>query len=158
MIEIFEELKIEIIVMFFAMLPLVELRGAIPLGISLGLDPLSSAIISIAGNIIVVSLLLNILNPLMLHFERTKFFSATLGRIKERSMKKAKIIKKYSLLGLLIFVSIPLPTTGAWTGALISSILKLDIRKSFIAMSLGLVISGIITLAVSHGIFSVLWN
>lgn len=156
MLEILKELKIEIIILIFAMLPLVELRGAIPLGISLGLNPIQSMIISIAGNIIIVFVLLNILEPIMVHFEKTKFFSSTIGRIKEKSMKKSKIIKKYSLLGLLIFVSIPLPTTGAWTGALISSILKLDIRKSFLAMALGLVISGIITLTISQGILTIL--
>ena len=151
---ILEEIKIEIIVMLFSMLPLIELRGAIPLGISLGLNPIQSAIISIVGNIIVVSILLNTLNPLILHFEKTKFFNATIGKIKERSMKKSKIIKKYSLLGLFIFVSLPLPTTGAWTGALISSILKLDRRKAFISMGLGLIVAGIITLVISHSIFT----
>lgn len=156
MIEIFKELKIEIIVMFFSMLPLIELRGAIPLGISLGLDPLQSAIISILGNILVVFILLHILNPIMIHFERTKLFSATLGKIKERSMRKSDIIKKYSLFGLFIFVSLPLPTTGAWTGSLISSILKLDIKKSFISMSLGIIVAGIITLTISHSIFTIL--
>lgn len=156
MIEIIEELKIELIVMFFSMLPLIELRGAIPLGISLGLNPIQSAIISIAGNTLIVLILLNILNPLMVHFEKTKFFASTLGKIKEKSMKKSKIIKKYSLLGLFIFVSLPLPTTGAWTGSLISSILKLDIKRSFLAMALGLVVSGIITLTISHSIFTFL--
>ncbi|OLS01836.1 putative small multi-drug export protein [Tissierella creatinophila DSM 6911] len=156
MIEILEELKVEIIVMFFSMLPLIELRGAIPLGISLGLNPWQSAIISILGNILVVFILLNILNPVMIHFERTKFFSATLGKIKERSMKKSSVIKKYSLLGLFIFVSLPIPTTGAWTGALISSILKLDVKKAFVSMSLGIVVAGIITLTISHSIFTIL--
>ncbi len=156
MIEIFEELKIEIITMFFSMLPLVELRGAIPLGISLGLRPIQSAIISIIGNIIVVLILLNILDPVMIHFEKTKFFSKTIGKIKTKSMKKAHIIKKYSLLGLFIFVSLPIPTTGAWTGALISSILKLDTRKAFVAISLGLIIAGLITLTISHSVFTFL--
>lgn len=156
MIEIFEELKIEIITMFFSMLPLVELRGAIPLGISLGLRPIQSAIISIIGNIIVVLILLNILDPVMVHFEKTKVFSNTIGKIKTKSMKKAHIIKKYSLLGLFIFVSLPIPTTGAWTGALISSILKLDTRKAFVAISLGLIIAGLITLTISHSVFTFL--
>lgn len=154
MIEILEKLKIEIIVMLFSMLPLVELRGAIPLGISLGLEPIQSMVISTTGNIIVVFILLNILNPFMYRFEKTKLFNSTLGKIKERSMKKSRVIKKYSILGLFIFVSLPLPTTGAWTGALISSILKLDIKKAFIAMSLGLIVAGIITLTISYGVFS----
>ena len=155
MMDILETLKIEIIVIFFSMLPLIELRGAIPLGISLGLKPIQSMIISTLGNIFIVFILLNILNPIISLFEKTKFFNATLGKIKEKSMKKSKVIKKYSILGLFIFVSLPLPTTGAWTGALISSILKLDIKKAFISMSLGLVIAGIITLTISNGLFKI---
>ncbi len=155
MLGILEEVKIEIIVLLFSMLPLIELRGAIPLGISLGLSPFQAALISIGGNIFIVFILLNILNPLMLLFEKTKFFNATLGKLKEKSMKKAHVIKKYSILGLFLFVSLPLPTTGAWTGALISTILKLDIKKAFISMSLGLVVAGIITLTISNGIFSI---
>ncbi len=154
-LEILETLKIEIIVMFFSMLPIIELRGAIPLGISLGLSSTHSAIISIIGNIIIVFILLRVLNPLMKYFEKTKLFSATLGKLKERSMKKSKLIKKYSLIGLFIFVSIPFPTTGAWTGTLIASILKLNRRKAFLAMSLGLILAGIITVTVSNGVISI---
>lgn len=155
MMDLLETLKIELIVILFSMLPLIELRGAIPLGISLGLKPIQSMIISTMGNIFVVFILLNILNPIMYRFEKTKVFNATLGRIKERSMKKSRVIKKYSILGLFIFVSLPLPTTGAWTGALISTILKLDVKKAFISMSLGLVVAGIITLTISYGLFSI---
>ena len=153
-LEILETLKIELIVMFMSMVPIIELRGAIPLGISLGLSSVQSAVISIIGNIIIVFILLHVLNPMMKYFEKTKFFNRTLGKLKEKSMKKSKIIKKYSLLGLFLFVSIPIPTTGAWTGALIATILKLNIRKSFISMSLGLIVAGIITLTISHGIFT----
>ena len=156
MFAILEELKIEAIVLFFSMLPLVELRGAIPLGISLGLSPIQSGIISILGNISAVFLLLHLLNPVMALFEKTKLFRTTIGRLKERSMKKSKVIKKYSIFGLFLFVCIPLPTTGAWTGALISTILKLDPRKAFVSMGLGLVVAGIITLTISYGVFSII--
>ena len=155
MMGVLETLKIEIIVIFFSMLPLIELRGAIPLGISLGLKPVQSMIISIIGNIFVVFILLNILSPIMRRFEKTKIFNATIGKIKEKSMKKSRVIKKYSVLGLFIFVSLPLPTTGAWTGTLISTILKLDVKKAFFSMSLGLVVAGIITLTISYGLFSI---
>ncbi|MBU5427820.1 small multi-drug export protein [Tissierella pigra] len=155
MLELIEELRIEIMVIFFSMLPIVEVRGAIPLGISLGLSPVHSAILGIIGNIIIVPFLLKLLYPIMSFFEKTVIFSKTIGWIKRRSMKKSRTIKKYSLIGLFIFVAVPIPTTGAWTGSVIASMLKLDFKKSLMAISLGVVSSGLIVLTISYGIVSI---
>ena len=155
MLELIEELRIEIMVIFFSMLPIVEVRGAIPLGISLGLSPVHSAILGIIGNIIIVPFLLKLLYPIMSFFEKTVIFSKTIGWIKRRSMKKSSTIKKYSLIGLFIFVAVPIPTTGAWTGSVIASMLKLDFKKSLMAISLGVVSSGLIVLTISYGIVSI---
>ncbi|WP_353093767.1 small multi-drug export protein [Tissierella praeacuta] len=154
MLALIEELKIEIMVIFFAMLPIVELRGAIPLGISLGLRPIHSTILSIIGNIIIVPFLLKLLQPIMKYFEKTVIFSKTIGWVKRRSMEKASIIKKYSLIGLFIFVAIPIPTTGVWTGSVIASILKLDFKKALLSISLGIITSGIIVATISYQLFS----
>lgn len=151
MTEILESIKIEFIVIIFSMLPISELRGAIPLGISLGLSPIHSTIISIIGNALIVPVLLKLLIPIMSYFEKTKLFKSTIGWVKKRSMSKADIIKKYSLIGLYIFVAIPLPTTGVWTASVIASLLKLDFNKAVISLSLGVVTAGIIVLSVSHG-------
>lgn len=155
MLELIEELRIEIMVIFFSMLPIVEVRGAIPLGISLGLSPVHSAILGIIGNIIIVPFLLKLLYPIMSFFEKTVIFSKTIGWIKRRSMKKSSTIKKYSLIGLFIFVAVPIPTTGAWTGSVIASMLKLDFKKSLMAISLGVISSGLIVLTISYGIVSI---
>ncbi|WP_313757458.1 small multi-drug export protein [Tissierella sp.] len=152
--ELIEELQIEIMVIFFAMMPIVELRGAIPLGISLGLSPLHSTILSIIGNIIIVPFLLKLLQPIMKYFEKTVVFSNTIGWVKRRSMKKANIIKKYSLIGLFIFVAIPVPTTGVWTGSIIASILKLDFKKALLSISLGIITAGAIVATISYQVFS----
>lgn len=155
MFEIIEALKTEIIVIFFSMTPIIELRGAIPLGISMGLSPIHSTIISIIGNILIVPFLLKGLQPIMGYFEKTKLFSKTIGWVKHRSMKKSSIIKKYSLIGLFIFVAIPIPTTGVWTGSVIASLLKLDFRKALISISLGIITSGLIVASISSGIYSI---
>ncbi len=156
MLELIEELQTELIVIFFSMLPLIELRGAIPLGISLGLSPIHSTILSIMGNIIIVPFLLKLLQPIMKFFEKTVIFSKTIGWVKRRSMRKAGTIKKYSLWGLFIFVAIPIPTTGVWTGSVIASLLKLDFKKAFLAMTLGIIAAGIIVSTVSYGVFSII--
>lgn len=154
MLDLIEELQIELMVIFFAMMPIIELRGAIPLGISLGLSPLHSTILSIIGNIAIVPFLLKLLQPIMKYFEKTVVFSKTIGWVKRRSMKKADIIKKYSLIGLFIFVAIPVPTTGVWTGSIIASILKLDFKKALLSISLGIITAGIIVATISYQVFS----
>ncbi|CAK7049842.1 small multi-drug export protein [Tissierella carlieri] len=155
MLELLEELQTELIVIFFAMLPIIELRGAVPLGISLGLSPIHSTILSIIGNMIIVPFLLKLLHPIMAYFEKTVIFSKTVGWVKRRSMSKAAIIKKYSLLGLFIFVAIPMPGTGAWTGSVIASLLKMNFRKALLSISLGIITSGIIVATISYKVFSI---
>ena len=146
-----ESVKRELLVIFFSMVPISELRGAIPLGISLGLSPIHSTLISIFGNILIVPFLLKILHPLIIYFEHTFIFRHTLGIVKNKAMNKADAIKNYSLIGLFIFVAIPLPTSGAWTASVIASILKLDKQKAFISISLGIIVAGLIILGISLG-------
>lgn len=152
---ILEELKREILVILFAMLPVVELRGAIPLGISLGLSPIHSTIISIIGNAAIVPLLLILLHPIMNYFEKTVLFSKTIGWVKTRSMKKANIIKKYRLLGLFLFVAIPIPTTGAWTASIVASLLKIDFKNSVLTIWSGIITAGLVVYLISHKLTSV---
>ncbi len=145
--------KREILVIIVAAMPLSELRGAIPLGISLGLSPIHSTIISILGNMMIVPILLKILNPLMNYLERTALFSKFIGWVKRRTMKRTRnTIKKYSLLGLFILVAIPIPTTGAWTGCIAASLLKLDYKKALFVILSGVLTAGIIVSTISYGI------
>ncbi|MCF6459932.1 COG2426 family protein [Clostridium sp. Cult3] len=151
--ELLEEVKREILVIIVAAMPLSELRGAIPLGISLGLSPIHSTIISILGNMMIVPILLKILNPLMNYLERTALFSKFIGWVKRRTMKRTRnTIKKYSLLGLFILVAIPIPTTGAWTGCIAASLLKLDYKKALFVILSGVLTAGIIVSTISYGI------
>lgn len=152
MLDVFQGLKDELVVFIFSMTPIFELRGAIPLGISLGLNPIYSSLISISGNILSLGILLRLLQPVMEFFEKTHLFNSTVGWVKRRSMKKAGIIKKYSLVGLFFFVAIPIPTTGAWTGAVIATLLKLNPKKSFLVMSMGIITAALIVLGLYYGI------
>lgn len=152
--ELIEELKNEILVMMVAAMPISELRGAIPLGISLGLSPIHSTIISILGNMAIVPILLKILVPVMNYLEKTIIFSKTIGWVKERTLKRTRsTIKKYSLLGLFILVAIPIPTTGAWTGCIAASLLKLDYKGSLFVILSGVFIAGLIVSTISYQVF-----
>ncbi|NMB27717.1 MAG: small multi-drug export protein [Tissierellia bacterium] len=152
--ELIEELKNEILVMMVAAMPISELRGAIPLGISLGLSPIHSTIISILGNMAIVPILLKILVPVMNYLEKTIIFSKTIGWVKERTLKRTRsTIKKYSLLGLFILVAIPIPTTGAWTGCIAASLLKLDYKSSLFVILSGVFIAGLIVSTISYQVF-----
>lgn len=155
MLDVFDIIKDEITVMIVAAMPLVELRGAIPLGISLGLKPLESTILSIIGNIVPIPFLLKILEPTMNYLESTIIFSKTIRWIKKRTLKKSRDkIQKYSLLGLFLLVAIPIPTTGAWTGCIAASLLKLDFKDALITIISGVIVAGIVVLSLSYKVVS----
>lgn len=156
MLDVLETIKDEIAVMFVAAMPLVELRGAIPLGISMGFTPLESTVLSIIGNIIPVPFLLRLLEPIMDYLEKTTLFSKLVKKVKKRTLKKSRDkIKKYSLLGLFILVAVPIPTTGAWTGCIAATLLKLDPRKALVSIVSGIIAAGIIVFSLSYKVISV---
>ena len=156
MVEFFQGISDELMVMLVAAMPLSELRGAIPLGISMGFSPFESTVLGIAGNIIPIPFLLKLLEPIMNYLERTKLFSKGVQWVKRRTLKRSRDkIKKYSLLGLFILVAIPLPTTGAWTGCIAATLLKIDFKKALIAIISGVVVAGIIVYTLSYNIISV---
>jgi uncharacterized membrane protein len=144
-----ENLSREAAVFILAMLPIAELRGAIPLGIGLGMDPWKCYFISIAGNIIIVPVLLKIFKPVIRYIARTKLLRKTAGKIVDKVDKNAKKVLKYELIGLFLLVAIPLPTTGAWTGCGVASFLKLDYKKSIGSISLGIITAGLIVMLLS---------
>ena len=128
-----------------AMLPVIELRGAIPMGRAIGFSSEKSLILSLMGNLLIIPILFKILVPIMNIFEGTKLFQRTIGWIKQKTLAKTKSkIKKYSIFGLFLLVAIPLPTTGAWAASIAASILKLDYRKSILAISMGVIAAGLV--------------
>lgn len=153
--EIFEIIKDELIVMMLAATPISELRGAIPLGISMGFSPLHSTIISIIGNCLPVPFLLLLLRPLFAALEDVKILGNIIKWIKRRTLKKSKNIVKYSVLGLYILVAIPLPTTGAYTGCVAATLFNIRFKYAFLAIVLGIITSGMIVLFLSHQVAAI---
>ena len=123
--ELLDFLSIELTVMLTAALPIIELRGAIPVGISLGLSPLHSAIISFIGSMIPVPFILFSIRPIFNYLKKTKTFNKLIHKITDRSMDGSGKIQKYGVWGLLLFVAIPLPGTGVWSGSLAAALLDM---------------------------------
>ncbi len=136
---------------FVAMVPVIELRGALPIGVGMGLSPLISALVAIIGNLVPIPFIL-ILLQYILKFMRTKKYTKKVVLWLEKKVEKNRTkVDKYGWLGLIILVAIPLPGTGAWTGALVASCLEMDKKKSFAAIAAGVLIAGIIVLTITYG-------
>ncbi|HIH98755.1 MAG TPA: small multi-drug export protein [Thermoplasmata archaeon] len=144
LVELFSWLPDELIVTVISMLPIVELRGALPVGyLALNMPLPNSFAFSILGNLIPVPLIFYLLKPIE-KFLRTwkrwdRFFDKLYQKTRARASGK---IERYKELGLILFVAIPLPVTGAWTGTLIAYLFGLSFKKSFPVIALGVLIAG----------------
>ena len=153
-------LKNYLLIFFVSMVPLIELRGAIPVSQGLGLPLIPSYIICIIGNMLPV--------PFIYLFARRvlewgadkpvigKFFRFCLEKGEKGGQKLQEKAGRGLFVALLLFVGIPLPGTGAWTGTLAASILDMDFKSSITAVMLGVVLAGIIMGAASAGLFGAL--
>ena len=134
----------EALIILTAALPISELRGAIPLGLYLK-EPLFKVIsLSILGNMIPVIPILYLLLPISERLRRFKLWNRFFDWLFERTRKKSNLVEKYEALGLALFVAIPLPVTGAWTGCVAASLFKIRFRYAFISILLGVFIAAII--------------
>ncbi len=134
----------EYAVLLMGAAPVGELRVAVPLGLYLGLSPLKTFVIAVIGNIIPIAPILFFLEPVSNRLRKFKIFARFFDWLFERARKKAVSVQKYEFWGLAIFVAIPLPMTGAWTGAIIGSLFKMRFRDAFVSISLGVLGAGII--------------
>ncbi len=137
-----------------AALPVLELRGAVPYGIAMDLPLLPVLVVSVLGNMLPVPFIILFIRQI---FEWMKRKSAWLRGIAERLESRAhakgnSMLVKYELLGLFILVAIPLPGTGAWTGALVAALFNLRIKNAFPAIFAGVVAAGIIMSVISYGV------
>ncbi len=150
---ILEFLSDEIMVILIAAMPVLELRGAIPFGVSLGMHPLHAMLLGILGSMLPVPFLLLFLKPIFREMRKNSLFRKFVEWLTRRTMKKAKNIKKYSALGLLIFVAVPLPTTGVWTGSIAAALLDMRFRTAMLAIFVGNCIAALIMMILSHAAF-----
>lgn len=134
----------ELIVLLVAMVPIAELRGAIPLALFFGFSLKKAFLLGVIGNAIPVIPVLFLIKPVSEQLRRFRLWRDFFDWLEKRTLKNADSIQKYETLGLAIFVGIPLPMTGAWSGALAATLLKMKFRYGLIGCIAGIILAGII--------------
>lgn len=142
-----------ILTFFLSMVPVIELRGAIPLAVAHELNFWVAFPVAVLGNLVPVPFIILFIRKI---FDWMKKKSEKLSRLVDRmelkAQKKSAVVEKYKMLGLFILVAIPLPGTGAWTGALVAAMLNMRIKNAILPIALGVVTAGIIMAVISFSV------
>lgn len=142
-----------LILIFVSMMPFIELRGAIPIGIAMGLNPITVYLASVFGSTIVGMPLILFFRYILKVLKNIDKFKNFAHKLEDKLLSKMKKMKKVSLLGLILFVGVPIPTTGSWSASGIASLLEMRIRDAIIGIFLGNALAGLIMLTLSVNIF-----
>ena len=146
----------ELVIFIISMIPILELRGGL-VAASLLQVPITTAIpICIIGNVIPVPFILLFIRQIFKLLRNVKGIGGLIRKLEARAMGKGDSIRKYEFWGLVLFVGIPLPGTGAWTGTLVASLLHMKIKKSFPAILIGIAIATVIMSLLSYGLLGAL--
>ncbi len=141
-----EWLKAALTVLGMSMLPVLELKASIPMGLAMGLPLWETFLIAVIGSSLPVPFILLLLRPFFRWCKGRKFFHDFAEKLEARFKRKSGGVRRYSLLGLFVFVAIPLPTTGVWTGSGIAAMLDLRIKHALPVIVLGNCIAGLLML------------
>lgn len=137
---------------FISMVPVLELRGAIPIGTANGLPLWAAILISIVGNLVPVPFIIVFIRKIFAWLRRkNQKLDHLVTRLEIRAEKKSDVVQKYAFWGLFVLVAIPLPGTGAWTGALVAAMLDMRLKRAFPAIALGVIAAGVIVAFVTYG-------
>ncbi len=143
----------ELCVLFCSMIPIIELRGAIPMGALFGMPWWQSYLLSVLGNMVPVPFILLFIKAMIGWMSRSKisFFNKLANWLNRKVEKKRAQIEKYSFWGVCLFVAVPLPVTGAWTGSLVAAMIDMKFWKAFLSCLLGVMIAGVIVTLITYG-------
>lgn len=148
-------LTTELKVVITSMLPLIELRGAIPIGVALGMSPWHATFIGFLGSMVPVPFILFGIRPIFDLLRKTQIFRKLIGKLTDKSLHvHGPKIQKYGSWGLLVFVAIPLPGTGVWSGSLAAALLDIRFKWAFPAILIGNAIAGVLIMMLSYGVLS----
>ena len=137
-----------------SMVPIIELRGALPVALASGVKLPLAIILTVAGNLLPIPFILLFVRPLFKWFKKLGMLRSFVQKLEERAFKKSDKVIKNNFWGLVIFVAIPLPGTGAWTGALIAALLDMRLKYALPAIALGVVIASVIISAAYYLVVS----
>ena len=146
----------EIVIFIISMIPILELRGGLLVASLLDVSITTAIPICIVGNIIPIPFILLFIKQIFKWLKKIKLFRGIIEKLEARAMGKSESIKKYEFWGLVLFVGIPLPGTGAWTGSLIAALLDIDFKKAVLAELLGIAIATVIMSIFSYGLLGAL--
>ena len=152
LVDAFGGLGKEVVVFIISMMPLLELRGGLLAAALLKMDFVPAYLISIVGNTLPIPLVLLFLEKVFNFLKKSKKLNKLISKLEKKILSKKGQIEKYGYLGLLLFVGIPLPGTGAWTGAGLAVLLNLNKKKAFVSIMLGVILASIIMSILSYGI------
>ncbi len=147
----------ELIIFIVSMIPILELRGGLLVASLLHVRMWTAIPICIIGNIIPVPFILLLVTKIFSALKKTKTFRRPVEWLERRAMGKSENIRKGEFIGLMLFVGIPLPGTGAWTGSLIAALLRIENKKAVPAILLGILLATVIMCVVSYGILGQVW-
>jgi uncharacterized membrane protein len=155
LLETIQQLPPPLAVFVVSMLPVFELRGGIPLGYAMGMtNPIVIYLFAVAGNFAPVLPILTLLGPAERILRRFKTMDRFFDWLFRRTISRSDMIRKYQSLGLILFVAIPAPMTGAWTGSIAAYLFKLPLRMAIPCIILGILIAGVVVTLVSQGVIS----
>lgn len=139
--------------MLLSMAPVMELRGGLPIGVSMGLPLPAAFVAAVVGNMIPVPFIILFVRRIFAWVRRRiPRLNSLIDRLERRAAGKRELVLRYQTWGLLILVAIPLPGTGAWTGALVAALMDLRLKKALPAIFGGVVIAGIIISLITYGV------
>lgn len=141
-----------IMTMAIAAIPVVELRGAIPAGAAAGLSPWAACAAAVIGNLLPVPFIVLSVRQIFDRLRKHPFFAPKIDALERRAHLKGRLVWKYRLLGLTLFVAVPLPGTGAWTGALVAAFLHIRLRHALPAIALGVLVAGVLVTLMTIGV------
>ena len=175
LLRLLSALPSELSVLIISMIPIIELRGAIPIGAALGIPFHTNFILSVLGNMLPVPLILIFIPRILTLLDGSKLFQPLVAYLRRKadkhskrvlggvdnvteseSVKRGKIMTPAIFLGLLLFVALPIPGTGAWSGSLVAALFSLSRKDAFFAILLGVVICAIIMSLASYGVIGFL--
>ena len=143
----------EVVLTFFAaMIPVLELRFAIPFGVARGLRLWTSIWASVLGNLVPVPFIVVFITRIFAWLRRRSArFNTLVDSLERRAEGKKATVEKYAFWGLVVLVAIPLPGTGAWTGALVAAMMRLKLKRAFPAIAVGVLIAAVIVSVITYG-------
>ena len=142
----------EVVTFIVSLLPLLECRGGIIVGRLLDLPLFTTIVVSVIGNVLPIPFILLFIKRIFKWLKPTRVFGPLITKLEEKAMNKSSALDKGEFIGLMTFVGIPLPGTGAWTGALIASLLVIDMKKASVAILIGVAMATTIVSLIMYGI------